>query len=173
MSTGEKIREIRIQKGLTQKQLGDKCGIADSNIRKYEKGKQNPKIETLQKISIALNCDISEFLTISDAIPYLRKDNTKETVISNLQQYLETLGYTILREEETHTIKQGFIDFELSEIQQESLEKFGYVMLHEKPYYIKKGKDAFRLTEKQFQDMENEVLSSIEFQLWKYRIKDI
>ena len=48
MPTGTKIKEIRKQKGLTQKQLGDLCGIADSNIRKYENGKQNPKIETLQ-----------------------------------------------------------------------------------------------------------------------------
>ena len=36
-SIGQKIRQIRIEKGLTQKQLGDMCGIADSNIRKYEK----------------------------------------------------------------------------------------------------------------------------------------
>ena len=54
MPTGTKIKEIRKQKGLTQKQLGDLCGIADSNIRKYENGKQNPKIETLQKIATAL-----------------------------------------------------------------------------------------------------------------------
>ena len=39
MPTGTKIKEIRKQKGLTQKQLGDLCGIADSNIRKYENGK--------------------------------------------------------------------------------------------------------------------------------------
>ena len=61
MPTGTKIKEIRKQKGLTQKQLGDLCGIADSNIRKYENGKQNPKIETLQKIADALETPITEF----------------------------------------------------------------------------------------------------------------
>ena len=59
MPTGTKIKEIRKQKGLTQKQLGDLCGIADSNIRKYENGKQNPKIETLQKIADALETPIT------------------------------------------------------------------------------------------------------------------
>ena len=42
------------RKGLTQKKLGELCGIADSNIRKYESGNQNPKIETLQKNSRCL-----------------------------------------------------------------------------------------------------------------------
>ena len=60
MPTGTKIKEIRKQKGLTQKQLGDLCGIADSNIRKYENGKQNPKIETLQKIADALEVPLAE-----------------------------------------------------------------------------------------------------------------
>lgn len=54
MPTGTKIKEIRKQKGLTQKQLGDLCGMADSAIRRYENGNANPKIETLQKIADAL-----------------------------------------------------------------------------------------------------------------------
>lgn len=60
--TGIRIKEIRLQKGYTQKQLGDLCGIADSNIRKYESGKQNPKIETLQKIADALGVPLYELL---------------------------------------------------------------------------------------------------------------
>ena len=62
MPTGIKIKEIRQQRGLTQKQLGDICGIADANIRKYENGKQNPKIETLQKIANALGVPVTELL---------------------------------------------------------------------------------------------------------------
>ena len=53
--TGDMIRKCRTEKGLTQKKLGELCGIADSNIRKYESGNQNPKIETLQKIADALD----------------------------------------------------------------------------------------------------------------------
>ena len=52
--TGDMIRKYRTEKGLTQKKLGELCGIADSNIRKYESGNQNPKIETLQKNSRCL-----------------------------------------------------------------------------------------------------------------------
>lgn len=55
---GAKLKEVRIRKGLTQKQLGDLCGIADSNIRKYENNKQNPKIETVKKIASALGVGV-------------------------------------------------------------------------------------------------------------------
>lgn len=66
---GEKIRTFRKQKGWTQKKLGEKCGINEANIRKYELGTQNPKKETLKRIAEALNVSLldlgimsSEFL---------------------------------------------------------------------------------------------------------------
>lgn len=62
MPTGSRIKEIRKQKGLTQKQLGEKCGMYESQIRKYENGKANPKIETLQKIATALKCNLSDLM---------------------------------------------------------------------------------------------------------------
>lgn len=54
MSIGENIKNFRKAKKMTQKQLGELCGIAEPNIRKYELGKQNPKKETLEKIAEAL-----------------------------------------------------------------------------------------------------------------------
>lgn len=68
--TGDKIRKLRKEKGLTQKQLGELCGIADSNIRKYESGKQNPKLETLQKIAKALDVPITALR--ADILPDIR-----------------------------------------------------------------------------------------------------
>lgn len=58
--TKDKIKKIRLEKGLTQKQLAEKCGMYESQIRKYETGKANPKIETLQKIADALEVPIIE-----------------------------------------------------------------------------------------------------------------
>lgn len=54
MTTGERIRQARIEKGWTQKQLGELCGIAEPTIRRYELGKLNPKKETLEKIAAPL-----------------------------------------------------------------------------------------------------------------------
>ena len=60
MPIATKLKEARQKKGLTQKQLGDKCGMYESQIRNYENGKKNPKIETLQKIADALDVPVSE-----------------------------------------------------------------------------------------------------------------
>jgi len=55
MTIGEKIKQVRLRENLTQKQLAEKCGMADSAIRKYESGKITPKFETAKKIADALN----------------------------------------------------------------------------------------------------------------------
>lgn len=55
VTTGERIRAERQAAGMTQKALGEACEIAEPTIRRYEAGKLNPKIETLEKIAGALN----------------------------------------------------------------------------------------------------------------------
>lgn len=72
--TVDMIRKYRTEKGLTQKKLGELCGIADSNIRKYESGNQNPKIETLQKIADALDIPVNRLL----AGKIISRDELKE-----------------------------------------------------------------------------------------------
>lgn len=54
MTVNENIRRIRLQKGLTQKQVAEACGTVDAVIRTYELGKANPKPATVAKISKAL-----------------------------------------------------------------------------------------------------------------------
>lgn len=68
MTVGERIRNARKNAGLTQKQLGEKCGIAEPTIRRYELGKLNPKYETLQKIASALEIPLSQILPINEQI---------------------------------------------------------------------------------------------------------
>ena len=62
MTIGERIRKIRVEKLLTQRHVCMACGIADSNIRAYELGKANPKIETLQKIANALGVPVTDLM---------------------------------------------------------------------------------------------------------------
>ena len=62
VSFHERLRSVRLEKGLTQKQLGERCGIADPTIRKYESGKLNPKLETVKKLADGLQVDYSYLL---------------------------------------------------------------------------------------------------------------
>lgn len=68
MNVSENLKRIRKEKGLTQKQLGELCSppIAESTIRRYELGKLNPKLETVQKIADALQVEFTQILAIDD-----------------------------------------------------------------------------------------------------------
>lgn len=59
--TGKIIRKERKKQQMTQKELAEKCGIDVANIRKYENGRQRPKLETVEKISKALNLRLKDF----------------------------------------------------------------------------------------------------------------
>lgn len=63
MDIGQRIKEARISKGLTQQELGDIIGLQKSAIAKYEKGRVvNIKRSTLQKIASALNIRPSDLI---------------------------------------------------------------------------------------------------------------
>lgn len=67
---GTKIKEYRLQRGLTQKELATLVDMGDTTIANYEKGFRTPKKNTLFKISSALS------VTIDDLFPPIRKADT-------------------------------------------------------------------------------------------------
>jgi len=46
--------DARKRTGLTQKQLADKTGIAQSDISKFETGGGNPSLRTLQRLAVGM-----------------------------------------------------------------------------------------------------------------------
>lgn len=59
---GEKLRALRLQKGLTQVQLAEMVGISNNLYNKYEKKDVRPPYETLVKLASALNTSLSVLL---------------------------------------------------------------------------------------------------------------
>ena len=69
MDIGEKIRNARISKGMTQEELGKLLGVQKSAVAKYEKGRVvNIKRSTLKKISDILEIRPSELISIDEEI---------------------------------------------------------------------------------------------------------
>lgn len=67
MEIGQKIKQARIAKGLTQEELGNLVGLQKSAIAKYENGRVvNIKRSTLQKLANALNLRGSDLIIESD-----------------------------------------------------------------------------------------------------------
>ena len=67
MEIGQKIKQARIAKGLTQEELGNLVGLQKSAIAKYENGRVvNIKRSTLQKLATALDLRGSDLVIESN-----------------------------------------------------------------------------------------------------------
>lgn len=97
MDFGTKLKELRTQNGLTQKQLADQLGVTKSVVSFYERQERTPSPEVLRKMAaifrvsadFLLDIDSTKRLDVSDLdeddiqlvsllVDTLRKKNTKK-----------------------------------------------------------------------------------------------
>ncbi len=68
---GQRIRNYRTSKGLSQEKLAELSGCHPAYIGQIERGEKNATIESIEKISVALNLSLSrlfEKLGAEDAV---------------------------------------------------------------------------------------------------------
>ena len=68
LRTGEKIREIRMQRGYNQEQLAELANLNRVTIAKYESGKVEPGAQALDRIADALEVTVDELLGRKDTV---------------------------------------------------------------------------------------------------------
>lgn len=79
MEVGQKIKEARLAKGMTQAELGEFVGVQKSAIAKYESGRVvNIKRSILQKLAIALDLKGSDLIPEK---PTVKDDELSENVM--------------------------------------------------------------------------------------------
>jgi len=96
---GKRLRELRIQAGLTQRELAEKIGVDFSYLSKIENGVLPPPSEkAILRLAEALNADRDELITLAGRIPadiaqmlkyrktleLLRSERTKKKVMSEV-----------------------------------------------------------------------------------------
>ena len=62
-NTGKLIQEARKKKNLTQEELGEKCGVTNTAVSKWERGICFPDVALLQKLSEILELSIYEIIS--------------------------------------------------------------------------------------------------------------
>ena len=101
MTTGERIKEARKYRRMTQKQLAEAAGVATGTIQQYELGKREPRYEILIRICKALNISILVFLLPgSTPIQYLTPEAVNDEINkrNHFDAYIESLGYELFAE---------------------------------------------------------------------------
>lgn len=60
---GDRIRSLRIARGLTLDELAKEAGVSRATIVNVQSGKHSPAVETLGQIAIALGVSVADLVT--------------------------------------------------------------------------------------------------------------
>ena len=60
-SLGARIKELRLKKNISQKDLAMECNFEKASMSRIESGKTNITVLTLHKIITALDADVKDF----------------------------------------------------------------------------------------------------------------
>lgn len=66
VNMGEKLKSLRLEKNLTQKQIADRIGLAISAVSSYESGSRYPSYDVLVKLSRIFHVSTDYLLGITD-----------------------------------------------------------------------------------------------------------
>lgn len=110
MTIGDKIKNFRLEKDMTQGELGAKLGVAKQTIFKYESGEiTNIPLDNIKKLCAIFDVDVTElidlnwfnvrkvdFKTPTKKIPILGKiaAGTPILAIENYEDYFDTAEFT-------------------------------------------------------------------------------
>ena len=110
MTIGELIRHTRKEKGMTQKQVAEICGMADSAIRKYESGSQTPKLRTIQRIAAALGVEWTELVP---------EDQHGQTIVDHVTDSIKNTAsrgkVSVHKLTDAEAYRAGFLQFHSEE----------------------------------------------------------
>ncbi len=80
---GARIKEIRTKKGITQEGLSERMEINPKYLSSIERGKENPTLNTLIKLSESLEVDLGEIFSFIEAED---PDKRRSQIISLLDE---------------------------------------------------------------------------------------
>lgn len=66
MKFNERLRQLRQQSALTQKDIAQLLGVSTITLRQYEQGSREPNIEKLLHLAVIFNVSLDELLCLED-----------------------------------------------------------------------------------------------------------
>lgn len=137
MNIGYNLRKIRKDQGLTQDELSEITKISIASIQRYELGKRQPNIQTVNKFAQALGVPLSEILGTNATTNDIGRKITLEQSINDIS-HKELAKKTGIDEKHLRAIKSGQIN-----PTQKELNKIANALGLPLSYFIKNLASAF------------------------------
>lgn len=82
VKTGKFLSELRHEMGLTQEQLGEKIGVTNKTVSRWETGTYMPPIESLEALSNVLGVSINEIIAGERLTPEEYVKKAEENIVN-------------------------------------------------------------------------------------------
>ena len=63
---GRRLREVRLQRGVTQQWLSETAGMSEAYISNLERGFKVPSLTTIIRLAVALDCKVMDLVGAFD-----------------------------------------------------------------------------------------------------------
>ena len=146
MTLGQIMQKIRKEKGYTQKQLAEKCGMATGTIQQYELNKREPRREQLQKIATALDVPLYELMGFDGSI---RVNGNKQRPFDIAIQKLQNKEGLTYEEEDiiTEYVESEQFKQEKDDIKQIAQKAYDYISFMHSHSYASSAEELDKLQE--------------------------
>lgn len=77
----QRVRKIRLQRGLTQAQLAERAGLSVDAVNRIESGRRNPNLNTIERLADALGIGAADLLA-SGTIPRQKLQRSVQRIVN-------------------------------------------------------------------------------------------
>lgn len=91
-TVGNKLRLVREERGLTQRELAQRAGISSNAVSLIERDENSPSVSTLQSLAAALNIKMSYFFNDYEPVNILHTKLTDRPAIHSNGMRIEGIG---------------------------------------------------------------------------------
>ena len=116
MTLGQKIKKLRIEKGLTQKDLADQVHVTFQTVSKWEKDENEPDVSTLRELAKLFGCSMDYLLSEDET--EAPEEVIEEPVVAPVEPVTKTI---IIHQKELHVCERCKKDIPEDELEMEQV----------------------------------------------------
>ncbi|MDY4819197.1 MAG: helix-turn-helix domain-containing protein [Bacilli bacterium] len=106
MTLGQKIKKLRTEKGLTQKDLADDIHVTFQTVSKWENDENEPDVSTIRELAKLFGCTLDYLLSEEEEIKTNIKENNEDEKIEENNTPIEATKTVVIHQKEMHVCER-------------------------------------------------------------------